>query len=234
MNDRSDGYLPWQVKLYAEYQVKLAVLMDHYFLDIKPNRVITVDSCIIDVHNKLRAILGEVYGVVLPKVCDTLEKLVAFGGMSESGKSSFAEHLSNHHGYHRFKIKYFEGVVKSRDGKSRPDTLGIEILEFLSSHRHITHATIESLHGVDLPSYLKLMLGHRMTTVFLDTPEAIRVRRTAQTLGLSVEQALEDTRAKDAIKTARGGDKVRDIADIVFDNSCDDFHEALKAFVNCL
>lgn len=231
---KSDEYLPWQRELYIEYQTQLSCFMNHYFRDIRSDNVVLVDDCILSIQNKLRRIINRMYGVSLPIICETLEKLVAFGGMSESGKSSFAERLSTHHHYCRLKIKYFEGVVRNRDRQSRPDTLGREILDFLCSHRHITHASIESLHGADLPAYLKLLLGSIMTTVFLDTQEAVRVKRTAQVLGISEEQAKADTRTKDALKLSRGADRVRDIADIVFDNSRDDFEEVFKTFIKRL
>ena len=234
VDNRSSEYLPWQTEMYAEYQGWLTRLMDHYFRDADPKKVILVNECVISVQNKLRRILNETFGSDLQLICVGLKKLVAFGGMSESGKSCFAEQLRTHHHYCRLKIKYFEGVVRARDGKSRPNTLGKEILDFLERNKHVTHASIESLHAADLPAYLKLLLGPRMTTVFLDVPEDIRVSRTAKALGVSEMQALADTRAKDAIKLSRGVTKVRDIADVVFDNSTDDFEGTFNTFVTRL
>lgn len=234
VNSKSHQYLAWQSKLYTEYQMWLAHLMDHYFLNESSVRIIQVDSCILEIQNKLRDVLNEMTGVYLQPICKNLEKIIAFGGLSESGKSSFAEKLSKHHKYYRLKIKYFDGVIRSRGAQSNPLTIGKELLDFLHNHKHVTHASVESLHNVDLPAYFKLLFGKKVKVVFLDTPEILRVRRTAKELDISQDEARCRTLEKDKMKILEGADRVKDIADIVFSNESDDFETSFQTFVNCL
>lgn len=229
---RSTKHLPWQKEMYVEYQIWLTHFMDHYFQGANSARVVHVDSCILDTQNKLRKIISEMCDVRLSPVCDTLEKIVAFGGLSESGKSSFAEALSMRHRYYRLKIKYFDEIVKARGLPSHPDTLGCELLSFFKSHRHVVHASIESLHSPDLPAYLKLLFGARFKTVYLDTPESTRIWRTAQELGISANDIAEKVREKDRVKISRGADRVKDIADVVFSNEHGDFEASFQSFID--
>lgn len=234
VNAQSTNYLPWQNEMYAEYQTWLAHFIDHYFLNSGSAKVVQVDGCILDVQNRIRKVINDACNTNLLPICDTLERLVAFGGLSESGKSSYAERLSTHHRYFRLKIKYFDGVIRDRGLPSNPGTLGQELLNFFGSHRHITHASIESLHSPDLPAYLKLLFGSRMKTVYLDTPIAARIERTSRELGLSREETKKKIGVKDAVKISRGADKVRDIADIVFGNNEDDFEKQFHDFFQML
>lgn len=229
---RETSYLPWQEEMYARYQASLAYFINHYYQGLCPENMIGVDSCILDTHGKLLRVLNGMYGTDLLPVCSTLETLVAFGGLSECGKSSFAEQLSTHHQFYRLKIKYFGEVVRSRGLQLKSATLGREILDFLRCHKHVTRASIESLHGVDLPAYLKLLFGARLRIAYLDTPEEVRVRRTAQELGISFEEARVKTSIKDSAKLSCGANKVKDIADVVFSNEQDGFDVAFSAFVD--
>lgn len=229
---RSTKYLPWQNEMYSEYQIWLVHLTDHYFQSANSARIVHVDNCILDTQNKLRKIISEMCDVELSPICDTLQKVVAFGGLSESGKSSFAQALSVHYQYYRLKIKYFDEIVKARGLPSHPDALGRELLNFLRSHRHVTRVSVESLHSPDLPAYLNLLFGSRFKTVYLDTPESARIRRTAQELGISTDEATEKVREKDGVKISRGADRVKDIADVIFDNEHDDFDASFQSFVN--
>lgn len=232
VDPRSSKFLPWQTEMYAQYQGWLIRFVDYYFQDINPLKIICVDSCILDTQNKLRSAINEVCSAGLQPICETLSRLVAFGGLSESGKSCFAQRLSTHHQFHRLKIKYFGGVVQRCGLEINPVNLGRELLTFLDAHKHITRASIESLHGVDLPAYLKLLFGPRLKITYLDTPEEVRVRRTAQELGISEDESRSRTATKDIVKLSRGADKVKDIADVVFSNGNDDFETSFHAFVS--
>ncbi len=231
---RNNKYLPWQNEMYAEYQIWLDYFTNHYFQSTNSAKMINVDSCILDVQNKLRETISGVSGVDLPPICSTLEKLVAFGGLSESGKSSFAEGLSTHHHYYRLKIKYFNELVRIKGLPSRPNILGNEILEFLKNHKHVKRASIESLHSPDLPAYLKLLFGSRFKTIYLDTPESVRISRTALELGISLDDASQKVRAKDEVKISSGADKVKGVADIVFSNEHSVFETTFQSFVSQL
>lgn len=234
VDTQSSKNLPWQNKMYAEYQTWLARFMNHYFQSANPVKVVLVDSCILDTQNKLRKIIGEMCNINLSPICDTLEKLVAFGGLSESGKSGFADGLSKHHHYYRLKIKYFDEVVRARGLSPHPSALSHELLVFLRNHRHVKHASLESLHTTDLPAFLKLLFGSRFKIVYLDASESVRANRTAQELGISSDEATKKVRAKDLIKISRGADKVKNIADVVFNNEHNGFETAFQSLVSQL
>ncbi len=234
VDPRSHKYLAWQNEMYAEYQTWLSHFMNHYLPTGSVSQVVHVDSCILDTQNEIRRGINALFETRLPALCGTLKKLVAFGGLSECGKSSFADGLSRRCGYYRLKIKYFEAAVKAQDLPSHPGTIGRELLNFLNDHKHVELASIESIHSPDLPAYLKLLFGQRFKTVYLDTPESIRARRTADGHGISLDEAVSRTKEKDAVKISRGADRVRDIADIVFSNESDGFDDAFQRFIDQL
>lgn len=231
---RDQKYLPWQNELYARYQKWLAVFMDHYFSGLNSANVITVNDCILGIQARLRESIGGMGHPIQPILCGHLEKLVAFGGLSESGKSSHADRLRTHHGYCRLKIKYFDDIVRSRGLTSTPETIGRELLAFIDSHKHLTHVSIESLHNASLPAYLKLLFGSRMKVVYLDTPQETRVARTAHELQISVQDAAKKVAEKDMVKVERGADKVAEIADVVFRNEADGFESGFNNFIGML
>lgn len=231
-NEKESGYLPWQTEMYIKYQDFLSYFINYYFQNVSFDNIICVDNCIIDIHNKLRVIINQMFNTNLPMICETFERLIAFGGLSESGKSSFAEQLSINHHFYRLKIKYFNEIICNRGVKSKPDILGRELLNFFQNHKHIINASIESLHGDNLPAYLKLLFGTRLKIVYLDTPKEKRVERTAQALNISYEEAQLNTESKDYVKLSHGADRVKDIADIVFDNGYDNFKTSFQSFVS--
>jgi len=231
---RGQQYLPWQNELYARYQKWLAIFMEHYFSGLSSTSVVTVNDSVLLIQARLRESIGGMGYPMSPSPCSNVEKLVAFGGLSESGKSSYADRLRTHHGYSRLKIKYFDDVVRGRGLPSHSGTIGRELLTFLDSHKHLTHVSIESLHNASLPAYLKLLFGSRMKIVYLDTPQETRVARTAHELQISVQDAAKKVAEKDAVKTERGADKVAEIADIVFRNEVDGFESGFNKFIDLL
>lgn len=231
-NKKTIEYLPWQTEMYARYQSFLSYFINYYFQNMNSENVICVNNCIIDIHNKFRVILNQICNTNLSMICESFEKLIAFGGLSESGKSSFAERLSTNHHFYRLKIKYFNEIICNRGVESKPDILGKELLNFFQNHKHITNASIESLHGNDLPAYLKLLFGTKLKIIYLDTPKEKRIKRTAQALNINEKVAQLNTESKDYVKLSHGADKVKDIADVVFDNGYDDFETSFQSFVS--
>ncbi|OGI95465.1 hypothetical protein A2917_02810 [Candidatus Nomurabacteria bacterium RIFCSPLOWO2_01_FULL_42_17] len=231
VENRATSYLPWQNRIYEEYQVYLVNLVNHFFQNMHPERVVSVDACILDVQNRLRTLVSSILSSQIPHLCGNLQKVVAFGGLSECGKSSFAQKLSSDCGYVRLKLKYFNEVTRLRCAEPSQSDVGREILNFLQSHQHITKASLESLHGVSLPAYLKLLFGDRMNIVYLDTPKESRILRTAKALGVSECEAKASVEEKDEVKISRGADKVKNIADTIFNNGDEDFEKSFSRFV---
>lgn len=228
------AYLPWQNELYAEYQSVLMRVTDRYFSEGRGNVIrIPVDASIVDIQNRVRSELTRATGFKFEPLCEGLSLLIALGGLSESGKSGFAGRLSERHRFYRLKIKYFDAIVRKRELPSHSGTIGREILDFLHDHRHIECASVESLHGDVLPAYLKMLFGNRFKTVFLDTPEDVRIARTVAASDLSVGDVTQRVREKDAVKIAGGGGRVKDMADIVHPND-KPFDESFADFLKLL
>lgn len=227
-------FLPWQNALYEEYQEVLLRMTNRLFSENNQNVIrIPVTSSIIDIQNRIRGDLLQSADVKLEPLCEGLDLLVAFGGLSESGKSGFATRLAEMHQFYRLKIKYFDAVVRKRELPSHSGTIGHEILDFLHDHRHINRASIESLHGDILPAYLKMLFGDRFKTVFLDTPEHLRISRTVAESNLNAEDVTRRVREKDAVKVAGGGDRVKHIADVIHTNDLA-FDESFERFLTLL
>jgi dephospho-CoA kinase len=90
----------------------------------------------------------------------------------------------------------------------------------LAENKHIRKASFESFHGPQLAAELKLLLGNRWLTVFVDADEATRQQRLlAQFPGTDPEDLLSEQALKDKIKEQASVQDNRAIADIVIDNN---------------
>jgi hypothetical protein len=163
----------------------------------------------VDIQNEIRKAISSLAGIELESLCENIESLICLGGMSESGKSMLGQNLHVHHGSYRLKLKYFAGAFGD------DLTLAQEVLRFLHMHRHISLASVESLHNAGLPIVFKKMLGRRVKTVFLDAPQEERARRHM----LSSQATMEEFFKKEALKESRGAPKVRSLADIVINTA---------------
>jgi hypothetical protein len=149
------------------------------------------------------------------------------GGLSECGKSSFAEHLRLSHNFLRLKLRFFIETILQRGEQPTPEAIALELFSFLDCHYYVKHISVESLHDPYVPAMLKLMLGERMRIVYIDTDVAVRTRRAAKELGISAAAATILVERKDEVKKSRGAESVRTIADLVFNNLSDDHEEAI-------
>ncbi len=218
---------------YARYQTYLREAVRLYFADSSPYCV-RVDAHILDIQNRVRQLLREEVNLKLPNLGDRVHMVVGFGGLSECGKSSFAEHLRIRHGFYRLKLRYFMESLDARGEKVTPEKVALELLRFLQRHYYVERISIESLHDPYIPAFLKLMWGHRFRAVYIETDRAIRCRRAARELGIDIASAAAIVDAKDATKMERGAYEVRQIADVVYDNSSDDLPRSLENFESLL
>lgn len=149
-----------------------------------------------------------------------LGRVLAFGGLSESGKSTSAEFVQRACGAQRFKIGYLLREAAHRHGLSDPYALSArrqaellldELNRFAEGHRDQQLFTIESVHDDASLVELKKLLGDRLRILYLDVSFADRVRRSG-----SEPHAVA---AKDEIKMSRGAHRVATLADHVIDNA---------------
>ena len=200
-------YTPQQRETYKQYQDHLQVALGACFGS--GAEVIEVDQPIVDIQNRVRKAISALAGVQLDDFCGNIQNLICLGGMSESGKSMLGQNLHTMHGSYRLKLKYFSGAFGD------DPALALEVLRFLHMHRHISLASVESLHNLGLPIIFKKLLGKRATVVFLDAPQEERAKRHM----LLPEATMEEFLRKDALKESRGALRVKTVADLVIDTS---------------
>lgn len=153
-------------------------------------------------------------------VSPNIDLVIAFGGLSESGKSSSAEYLRHATGSYRFKMGFLLESAAGRAGFADPYVLDVkcqaelivgELSVFADAHVEARRFTIESVHSDTLIFAVKEILGDRLRIVYMDVPFDIRVARSGT--------GAETVRMKDEVKLSRGGQGVITIADYVVDNS---------------
>ncbi|MFI0718318.1 DUF4254 domain-containing protein [Streptomyces sp. NPDC021224] len=149
-----------------------------------------------------------------------LAQVIAFGGLSECGKSTSAEFVRRVCGAQRFKIGYLLRQSAARHGLADPYALSPrrqaellldELNRFADAHVDIRLVTIESVHDEASIAELKKLMGVRLQTVYLDAPFAVRVGRSGM--------AAHAVAAKDEVKMSRGAHQVAALADHLIDNS---------------
>ncbi|MEV6009171.1 DUF4254 domain-containing protein [Streptomyces sp. NPDC051976] len=149
-----------------------------------------------------------------------LVRVIAFGGLSECGKSTSAAFVQHTCAAQRFKIGYLLRQAAARLGLADPYALSPrrqaellldELNRFADSHVDTRLITIESVHDDASIAELKHLMADRLQIVYLDASFAVRVKRSGT--------AAHAVAAKDEIKMSRGAHQVAALADHVIDNS---------------
>nr|WP_223242685.1 nucleotidyltransferase domain-containing protein [Streptomyces sp. CBMA123] len=210
---------------YADYQRHLHLQMHRLVAEgrwaeiivVGERRVMAVQD---DIRQRVHPVVPLVPRRALPGV-----RVIALGGMSESGKSTAGEYLRVRHGYARLKIGYLiEDAAQHAgiaDPYGLPAVVRAELLvdgldRFCAAHHFLDHVTIESLHDQDATAELRRMLGEQLTVVYVDaTPEVRAERGTA---------GPEDVVERDAIKARRGAAGIASLAHEVIDNNHSRLH----------
>ncbi|WP_405643992.1 DUF4254 domain-containing protein [Streptomyces uncialis] len=149
-----------------------------------------------------------------------LRRVLAFGGLSECGKSTSAEFVQRTCGAQRLKIGFLLRQAAHREGLADPYALSArrqaelllgELNRFADAHVDTRLFTIESVHDDASIVELKQLMGDTLQIVYLDASFAIRVERSG-----TQAQAVA---AKDEVKMSRGAHQVAALADHVIDNT---------------
>ncbi|MFH8684180.1 DUF4254 domain-containing protein [Streptomyces lydicus] len=149
-----------------------------------------------------------------------LGRVIAFGGLSECGKSTSAEFVRQTCGAQRLKIGFLLRQAAHRQGLADPYALSArrqaemllgELNRFADAHVDTRLFTIESVHDNASITELKQLMGDKLQIVYLDAAFAVRVARS----GMPAQAVA----AKDEIKMSRGAHQVAAVADHVMDNS---------------
>lgn len=220
---------------YLRYQDNLRAAMKIYFS--RPAVLsIDVDKPICDIQNRIRKLISQSTGIDFAKLADELRVLVGFSGLSESGKSSFAEHLRKNLAFTRLKLRYFIELLERRGAKRTDEEIVLELLLFLRRHYYIDRLSIESLHDPYIPAILKLMIGERFKLIYLETSKTTRANRVCAQSGndASAERILSEIEVKDKVKVERGILTIPQIADLVLDNNSEDFDGNIRSLLSNL
>lgn len=157
--------------------------------------------------------------------------VIGLGGLSECGKSGVGKYLSENYDCWNLKLKYLVQIIcekyniSSENEYFTNDILFTSILEaeeiarFLQNHYYKRFISVESLHNKDLTLYLKDIFGAFFQIWYIDTSLDNRVRRNAKELEISIDDSSLSIQKKDAIKYARGSDKIKSFADVIIDNN---------------
>ncbi|MDY0811800.1 nucleotidyltransferase domain-containing protein [Kitasatospora purpeofusca] len=210
---------------YADYQRHLHLQMHRLVAEDRwAETVVIGERRVVAVQDEIRRRLHPIAPLVPPRALPGL-RVVALGGMSESGKSTAGEYLRVRHGYARLKIGYLIEDAAQRadiaDPYEIPAVVRAELLvdgldRFCAAHHFLDHITIESLHDQDATAELRRMLGEQLTVVYVDaTPEVRAERGTA---------GPEDVVERDAVKARRGAAGIAPLAQEVIDNNHSRLH----------
>ncbi|MFF1903280.1 hypothetical protein [Kitasatospora sp. NPDC058218] len=211
--------------IYADYQRHLHLQM-HRLVDEGrwAETVVIGERRVVAVQDELRRRLHPITPLVPPGALPGV-RVVALGGMSESGKSTTGEYLRIRHGYARLKIGHLIDDAAQRAGIASPyeipAVVRAELLidgldRFCAAHHFLDRVTIESLHDQDATAELRRKLGEQLTVVYVDaTPEVRAERGTA---------GPEDVIERDAVKARRGAAGIAALAQEIVDNNHSRLH----------
>ena len=182
--------------------------------------IVVADRPILDVQHELCVLLRDRLGVPVPDVALHRVRVVALGGLSESGKSTAGAYLATRHGHARLKIGYLLQAAADRcgiadvyalDDAGMAEMLALGLETYCAAHHFQRRVSIESLHGAGLTTELAKLLGDQLTVVYLEVSPGLREAR-----GLG---GAADIRERDVMKRSRGAARIREMADIVVDNN---------------
>jgi uridine kinase/8-oxo-dGTP pyrophosphatase MutT (NUDIX family) len=235
VKSESINYSKEESEFYALYIHNLTKALRHYS-DKNDAIVIDVDSPAVDIQNKIRA-NQQIFPSDMPKLLINDPILLGLAGLSESGKSTVAEYLKNHHDFTRVKLGYFnETLRRNNDKYANSLQVGLNLVHFIATNRHLNRISFESIHEPTIHSEMKLLVGERWKAVFINLDKTKRRERLlAQNNGGGhyTEILLKLQREKDARKHAAGIEKLKQVADFIADNS-DSIELTAKTIMNCI
>jgi hypothetical protein len=232
-------------KLYSAYQHALQQVLDYQVEQGVYTSVITKPSTepFIETLYKVTACLQAHTGSAYTwrPLLANIKLCVAYGGLSECGKSSMCTATVRHNGDAAFRVKisYLCDLASARLGQSIYDlsasTRALELVHeldlFVRWHRWLTVVTLDSLHDYDFTLRLAQLIGNlvpspvdssdqrtvpysknvKLFVVYIDTPLELRISRTEA-------EGVKFDHSKDGVKMSRGAHNIEQIADLVVKN----------------
>jgi hypothetical protein len=206
--------------VYAAYERHLHVQIGRLIAEGRfAARIVTGDLPIMSVQARLRELIRGA-GIEVPRCRLPEIKILAFGGLSESGKSTAAEYLRVRYSFARLKIGYLiekaadlcgVGNPYASDPITQAELLVDGLDRYCMARHYLERVTIESLHR-DAPTHeLRKLLGGALTIAYIDTDQRHREQRG--TAGAS------DVRVRDAVKRERGAEAIAVLANEMITNN---------------
>jgi hypothetical protein len=212
-----------EVEVSPRYAAYESILGQHLAVQAAAGRfaetIVVGNRSILTVQQELGVLVRRL-GLTVPDVSLESVRVVALGGLSESGKSTAGHYLQVRHGHVRLKIGYLlrlagelRGIadVYELDPTALAELLVEALEEFCAAHHFQRRVTIESLHRQEMTRELVKLLGPQLTVVYVDAEVSVREARGVH--------GPEDVRERDEVKRARGADRVQQLADLVVDNN---------------
>lgn len=164
-------------------------------------------------------------------------KIIALGGLSESGKSYSGKYLENQYSIPRIKIvnyiekyrkQYFNEEINLEDfhrylydnpNKLTEFFLDKFIYELNQNYSDYPFIVIESLRDPFLGEYLKKVLKNDFIIIYLETSLEKRVLRESLKTGLNSSKVNLMVYEKDITKVEQGALKYKQLADYIIENN---------------
>ena len=227
--ETDERYRLYQTLLQTELQFQEREGRYHHIIIASASRTFT------NVQDQIRQIISRrTSHPLFAPLMHNLNRIYAFGGLSESGKSSLAQSLCTHYGSRqafRSKIVYFAEQASEKVGKSiyscseKEQALRLlhELERFSNCHYWLKVLTIESLHRYTASAWLKTWLGDKLQVIYVDTTEEKRLGRSLV--------SSDSLKVNDTMKLQRGADRIQDFADLVLDNN-GTFADTLQSMIS--
>lgn len=187
-----------------------------------------------DLRKKLSFLLGYEVPFVkcIEKKIANKPNIIAFGGLSESGKSSFASMICKKYKNRSIRLKIdflltdVDPLIYKRNSFEQAKLLVGHLQRIIKYHPWLDIITIESLHSLKSTRSLKDIMGSDLTIVYLDVPLKTRDYRSSET--------LQEILKKDQVKKSRGANLIKSLADIIYFNTNNDLEYSFNMFLHTL
>lgn len=215
----------YKIIFIRDFEPELSDLVEEINLvtNVDKENVIT-DNNVIDIGNMQ---IEDIYKEVMKLVSELYQKKVIenaiftscyfYGvtGMTESGKSYFANHLDLAYNMWNLKIRSFIEEAKYLFDKSISpllEVISIQLMLEFSCYHYFKHSlVIESIYSERIHFLMSNLLKDKYKLIFIDVGEEERKKRSLD--------SLNQFQNKDIKKKKMGIDKLRNIAEIKLDNS---------------
>lgn len=136
-NAKGTPYSRDQQDFYKQYQRNLAKAL-LLLSDINNTTLSEVDGAAVDVQNKIRS-HERIRDLRLPTILEQEPVVIGLSGLSEAGKGSVAQFMSEHYDFTRLKLGFFNEISRDKESYGDVRTIAMNALHFIACNRHLSH-----------------------------------------------------------------------------------------------